>query len=766
MSQHDDEIRRAEQGRVDRLYARLDELRAEKEAQLAEVRRQGPSGTFQNISERDSFAALYEDRLAQLYAVEDRLVFGTLTPDGAPGDGSQDRSIGRIGLTDEHSERLLIDWRAPEAGTFYQATAFDPRGIARRRHLFLRGRALVGIEDEILSEAYDGPAVGSGGDAALLRGVTAKRTGRMNDIVATIQKEQDAIIRRPLPGITLVQGGPGTGKTAVALHRAAYLLYTYRERLGRSGVLLVGPSTAFIDYIERVLPSLGETGVVMRTVGELYPSVAATAEDAPLAAEVKGRLVWRRILERAVRQRQRNFAGPRPVNVEGFRTTITPKMVRAAQERARATRQPYNKAREVFVQALMDMVTERVKEQIAESGQGNTADRSYVADDVAASHDVRVAVNLAWMPMTPERLLRELWTRPEQLVAAAPELSSSEIASLVRKPADGAEAWEWTVSDVPLLDELADLLGPLEGQDARRLAEAEAQDARDTVNAEKALENVQTMLENAGIDGVVTAEDVKASLRGRAAKVDAATAADLDREWAYGHVVVDEAQELTQMQWHTVFKRVPIKSLTVVGDIAQASSPGAARSWREALEPFASDRFEELRLTINYRTPRPISDAAVETARALGAELDAPQAIREGEPPRLITVEGSAWRDGLRAAVAEEILAVDEGLVAAVVPSRAVPLAREALASTPDVRVLDADEAKGLEFDSVVLMDPEAILADAGGRSGSLYVAMTRPTHRLTILAVDSLPAEMAAIIKEGRAGTSGPDSHERDLTT
>ncbi len=754
MTDHEDQLRRDEQKHVDRLYARLDALRAEKEEQLARVRREGPSGSIQNISERDSFAALYEDRLAQLYAVEDRLAFGSLTMEGRE-PGEDDRYIGRLGMTDEDSHRILVDWRAPEAGTFYQATAFEPQGIARRRHLMLRGRTLVGLEDEVLSETFRGPTAGTGGDGALLAGLNAKRTGRMHDIVATIQSEQDKIIRRPMAGITLVQGGPGTGKTAVALHRAAYLLYTHRERLSRSGVLLVGPSSAFLDYIERVLPSLGETGVVMKSVGELYPGLVTTAEDTPASAEIKGRDVWKKILKRAVKQRQRNFPEPRPVNVEGFRTTITPGMVKHAQEKAKATRQPYNLAREAFAKTLMELITARVTEQVEAASPGSSADRSYVKDDVAASPDVRVALNLAWMPMTPERLLDELLSRPEQLVDAAAELSAAETAQLLRarrelvKDLSSRERRRtWTVSDVPLLDELADLLGPVTIPHALQDREEAEQDARDTHNAERTLENVDTMLANFGVDGVVTAEDIKKSLSVSAPRVTAASAADMDRSWAYGHVIVDEAQELTHMQWHTLFKRVPLKSLTVVGDIAQASTPGAARSWTQALSPFVEDRFEELQLTINYRTPRQISDAAVATARALGSDVQAPRPVRDGTAPVLTMTPGERWRDGLRSAVALEVEHADGGLVAAIVPSRALTAARAALAEFPAVRVLDAHEAKGLEFDSVVLMDPEAILDEASGRAGALYVAMTRSTQRLHVLGVDELAPELREILE------------------
>ena len=254
------------------LYARLDELREEKRTQLAQVRRAGAVGTMQNVSERDAFAALYEDRLAQLDAVDDRLVFGRLDL-----DSGEAQYIGRIGLTTEDLVRLMVDWRAPEAGHFYQATAFDRQGVRRRRHLILQGREVKAIEDDVLDADMLSDADSLQGEGALLAALNSKRTGRMSDIVGTIQSEQDRIIRSSISGALVVQGGPGTGKTAVALHRAAYLLYTHRDRLKSAGVLLVGPSSSFMKYIERVLPSLGETGVVMASLGRLMPGINAVS---------------------------------------------------------------------------------------------------------------------------------------------------------------------------------------------------------------------------------------------------------------------------------------------------------------------------------------------------------------------------------------------------------------------------------------------------------------------------------------------------------
>ncbi len=291
-----------EQEYVDRLYARLDVLRARTAAELTNVRRSSPAGTHQNRSERDSFATLHEQRLAQLEGVEDRLAFGRVDlRDGAR------RYIGRIGLSDDEQTQLLVDWRAPASREFYQATAASPGDVVRRRHLATRGRSVIGVEDEALDlDSMDQSQRSSlTGEGALLAAVGAHRTGRMGDIVATIQSEQDQVIRSDLAGPLVVQGGPGTGKTAVALHRAAYLLYTHRERLARSGVLIVGPNPLFLRYIEQVLPSLGETGVVLTTAAELYPGVDRRARAASDIAALKGDLRMAAVLGRAVRSRQR-----------------------------------------------------------------------------------------------------------------------------------------------------------------------------------------------------------------------------------------------------------------------------------------------------------------------------------------------------------------------------------------------------------------------------------------------------------------------------
>ncbi len=748
----------AERDYVAKLYSRLDELRAEKKEQLTRTRATGAQGTLQNVSERDSFAALYEDRLAQLNAVEDRLVFGRLDLDDNVNRAGEEpgapRYIGRIGMTDDELTRLMVDWRAPEAAAFYQATALHRQGVRRRRHLMLRGRTVLGIDDEVLDTELFGEAHDHQGEGALMAALTQKRTGRMGDIVGTIQAEQDRIIRAPLAGVLVVQGGPGTGKTAVALHRAAFLLYEHRERLKSAGVLLVGPSSSFMRYIERVLPSLGETGVVMSSVGELYPGLRAIPEHNRETARVKGRQLMAKVVAKAVSNRQRLLAEDRRVVVEGTRLTLTRGQVRHARERARSAHKPHNEARDIFVKTLVRELAEQLQQKLEESaGNGNAVDRSYLVQEVRESRDVRIALNLCWMPLTPQSLLEELFAKPHLMAAAAPQLREAELKALYRAPGS-----PWTEADVPLLDEAAELLGEFHAV-GNKEAGAEAQLKRDVENAEATLRNVNEMLFNAGMDGLVTAEELAEINQETAVRQTAAERAMADRNWAYGHVVVDEAQELSPMQWRLLMRRCPLKSFTVVGDIAQTSSASGATSWEQAMRPFVAERFTLEELTVNYRTPMQIAEAATRVAHAAGLTISTPKAVREGEwPPIVDRLAQGTMLEKLREILPGEVEIADGGLLAVIVPESMLRAVRSAVVEqfgrrvgtgsgglSQDIVVLGARESKGLEFDVVVVLEPQELVDEVEGSVGDLYVAMTRTTQRLRILAEGSLPAGIDA---------------------
>lgn len=735
-----------ERAYVSALYRRLDQLRAETQSELSKVRSAGVVGTMQNMSERDAFATMYEDRLAQLNAVDDRLVFGRLDL-----DSGEARYIGRIGLSSETRQRLMLDWRAPEAGVFYQATAFDRQAVRRRRHLLLKRRVVQGIEDEVLDASVLEEGTENHGDGALLAALTARRSGQMTDIVATIQAEQDRIIRADRSGILVVQGGPGTGKTAVALHRAAYLLYAHRDRLKSAGVLIVGPSSTFMSYIERVLPSLGETGVLMTSLADLYPGVRGAEESDPAVARLKGRLEWTSIIAEAVAHRRRNIPEARDVVIDGVRVTVTPRMIRRGIERAKGTGKPYNEARATFVKVMIKEIAEKLERILEKRSKGNDADRSYLTEDVRSSREVRVLLNLCWLPRTPQALLEDLYSKPEYLAAVAPQLEERERRLLLREPGSS-----FTAADVPLLDEAAELLGHTDETAGREAARQQAARDQDLENARKAVENAAPQLEEMGIEGFLDAETV-ASLNADSAPVMAAAErAGVDRTWTYGHIVVDEAQELSPMQWHVLMRRCPLKSFTAVGDTAQGSSPSAASSWNQAFAPFIDNRLRVEELTVNYRTPRNIVALAERVAAANGLHTTELRTVREGDHEPIIETHEDPQRmiSAAADAVSAEHQRLEDGLVAVIAPeSMVTDIRRDLVASfgarvghgagsmTQDVVALTAVQAKGLEFDGVVLVEPAEILEEAGGKVGSLYVALTRSTQSLRVLAARDLPA-------------------------
>jgi DNA helicase IV len=730
-----------EQKHVTGLYSRLDELRTRTSSELAAIRRTEATGSHQSRSERDAFAALHENRLSQLWAVEDRLVFGRLDL-----SAGEHRYVGRIGLSDDDQRRLLVDWRAPAAMPFYQATAANPGDVVRRRHLVLHDRLVRGIEDDVLDlDALDESGLaGLSGEGALLAAVNAQRTGRMGDIVATIQAEQDRIIRSDLAGVLVVQGGPGTGKTAVALHRAAYLLYTHRERLARSGVLVVGPSPVFLRYIEQVLPSLGETGVVLMTAGQLFPGVEAAAADEPAVAALKGDLRMKDVLAAAVADRQKVPDRPLDIDVEGQKVVLRPRAVAAARDKARRSGKPHNLARVVFVKDMLIHLADQIGRQLGT--RFDPADRGDVIADLRASRDVRVALNRAWMPLTAQGLLSSLFALPERLDAAAPQLSERERSLLWRDP--GAP---WTLDDVPLLDEAAELLG--EDDSAER-----AQAKQEAQRRSQELDYARGVLQMTGAGAMVSAEALAERFSEGGPDLSVAERAVHDRTWGYGHIVVDEAQELSPMMWRTLMRRVSSKSMTVVGDLAQTRSAAGADTWAQALDPHVDGRWRLEQLTVNYRTPAQIMHVATDVLRAHGVEAGTPQSVREGLWPPVLTQIEVGDTDALVDAVREERRVLRGGRLAVLTAEQSLrevmaclsealaagEVASGAGAMDAPVAVLTVEQVKGLEFDGVVLVEPAEILEGSPRGANDLYVAMTRPTQRLRVLHSKPLPEGFA----------------------
>ncbi|UBU18621.1 HelD family protein [Nonomuraea gerenzanensis] len=768
-----------EQRTVSWLYERLDAARENAQRTLREVYAGGAVAvTRQARVEREVLAAEQARRLAQLNAVERGLCFGRI--DDAAGGSTY---IGRIGLRDESHESVLIDWRAPAARPFYVATATEPGGLVRRRHLHLKDRLVVGIDDEVfdLEGMSEGDRRTLVGEAALLAALRRGRTGRMGDVVATIQTEQDRVIRASLQGALVVQGGPGTGKTVAALHRAAYLLYTHRDTLERRGVLVVGPNPMFLRYIGQVLPALGETQVVMTTVGELFPGVRATAADAPATAVVKGDSRMAGVVAAALELRRPVPDGELVVELDGLRLRVPRETCVRLRERARAVRLPHNMARKLYVTELLKELARAEARALEESlhleelviegepelsepldleGDLDELDLELASQRLWGEPAVRRAVDGLWPELTPQSLIGGLLADPEALRRAVPpgldwrvlvrDAKSGQGARPGREAGSGQGAEsEWTVEDVPLLDEAAELLG--EDDSARRVA---ARLAGEEVAEQELFAREVLLTTGVAESGLFERADVLADRHADdGLGLTTADRAAADRTWAYGHVIVDEAQELSPMAWRMIMRRVPAKSLTVVGDVAQTGSAAGARSWAEVLDPFLEGRWREERLLVNYRTPVEIMRVAADVLRAFAPEQEPPESVRQGEAePRAVRLPVSGLPELVAGELAEIGAEREQGRVAVLTPdARHAEVARLFPAGDLDapVVVLTVGQAKGLEFDAVVVVDPAGIIGQSPMGGQDLYVAMTRATRRLTVAYEGDLPAVLSRLAEK-----------------
>ena len=734
-----------EQAYLDMLYRLLDEARERTERALARTHGGGDAGgTFQARVEREVTAAEQARRLAQLTAVEHGLCFGRTDADPSP-ERAGTLYIGRIGLRDDEHEPRLIDWRAPAAHPFYAATPKDPAGLIRRRHIYTRNRTVTGVDDEVfdLDRLSEPDRQSLSGEAMLIASITARRTGRMSDVVATIQAEQDRVIRATLQGVLVVQGGPGTGKTVAALHRAAYLLYTHRRTLERRGVLVIGPNATFLRYISQVLPSLGETDVVLSSIAELFGGVKAAPDDDPEAAVVKGDPKMVSVLRRAVRNLQRVPPGDLEVTADGVTMTVPRETVLRARDRARGLRKPHNVARKVFVTELLGALA--AAEAQALGRQLDPEDLPYTRARLWDEPPIRAALDVLWPFLTPQRLVAGLLAAEGALRRAAPGLSAAERSAVLRPGNPDA----WTVADVPLLDEAAQLLGTDDTAEKSRRRAAERERRAEEKYAREVLEI--TGLAGQGFVDAATLADWN---RDTGQQLTTAERAWADPNWAYGHVIVDEAQELSAMAWRMVMRRIPTRLLTVVGDVAQRGSAAGARSWAEMLDPYVRGRWREELLTVNYRTPAEIMAVAADLLADVAPGERPPESVRdEGACPR--AVRGLARAASV---VAEELAEMGAengqgGRLAVIAPgARIADLARAIPAAVPGDRteVLDAPvalltvgQSKGLEFDRVVLVDPAGILGQSPAGGHDLYVAITRATRRLTVVYDGELPVSL-----------------------
>ena len=543
----------AEQDYLTLLYQHLDERRRYTVGRLTQVLRAPNANTPQARSERDAAAAMYTDQLATLDGVEQGLCFGRLDLHSSDDDDDDEnglRYIGRLGLLDEeHDYRpLLIDWRAPAARPFYTATAARPEGVRRRRHIRTRSRTVLAVEDEVLDlldDAVEQAAtrISLTSEAALMAALTASRTGQMSDIVATIQTEQDRIIRAKPQGVLVVQGGPGTGKTAVALHRAAYLLYTHRRQLAKRGVLVVGPNSTFLRYIGHVLPSLGETSVLLCTVAQLHPGLHARGVEPDETAVIKGRLEMAKVLTAAIRDRQQVPTKPIELTVEAQRIQLNSAVCLPARARARRSRRPHNEAKRIFQQEVVTVLAEQIATGLGPDvlSRGDLAD---IRTELRGSPELAAALETLWPTLSPEQLLTDLYADQQRLASATHRVLSDQERDLLARPEPSPDVdpeLVWTPADVPLLDEAAELLGSDGSAEAAREAaalRAELQYAQGVLDILDLDEDLDPELLRA--TDLIDADRLADRQRARGYESTAERAA-ADRTWTYGHIIVDEA---------------------------------------------------------------------------------------------------------------------------------------------------------------------------------------------------------------------------------
>ena len=707
----------AEQAHVDRVYARL--VVATRSAQ--QVAREGLSlyqsdrnsyvreedGT--GLYERDVFAFQAARRLAVLDAEQEGLVFGRL--DRTDGEV---RYVGRIGVRDADYEPLVIDWRAPAAEPFYRATPSDPMQVVRRRVLHCRRDRVVGIEDDLLDgEGADRELVVIG-EGALLAALTRARDHTMRDIVATIQAEQDEAIRAPYQGFTMITGGPGTGKTVVALHRAAYLLYSNRRRFETGGVLVVGPSLGFMNYIARVLPSLGEDSVTMRSIGAVASDVVRISGDRvdpPGVAAVKGSLRMVKVMRRLVHEPLQEVPLELRITVEGTVLVLPAATLTRIRSRVLAHHK-LNNGREAAERELVTALWQ-IRYSDSEDGADHDHGREEFEDRVSELASFRMFCNAWWPAVSAPTALARLADIELAKRVATSILSDDECELL---SASYHDATDWTAADGALLDELVHLLGPPHVPDDQELSSLTDLDS-DTQE-------------------VFTTADLLSPVR-------EADPFELPHE-TYAHLLVDEAQDVSPMQWRMLRRRGASASWTIVGDPAQSSWTDTAEADRAIEEIIGTAPVRHFRLSTNYRSPSEVFDLAAKIVVADFPDADLPTAVRSTghQPQLLVPAEAAPGLPVIPAAminVVRTLLAEVEGTVGVICPpstkdEMATQLAEARLAGADRVVLMTPVEAKGLEYDGVLVVTPDDIVAESPGGVRALYVALTRPTQRLVTL--------------------------------
>ncbi|WP_318213059.1 HelD family protein [Streptomyces sp. SCL15-6] len=734
-----------EQAHLDRVYRRLEEKIHEAEFLMQDAARRGHVGTPGALAERDAQvfrAGIHLNRLNNefedfLFGRIDLLLGkdgkkgadgaytavepaeGTVRPDDTA-DIAETLHIGRIGVLDEDYAPLVIDWRAPAAAPFYRSTPVDPGRVVRRRVIRSKGRRVLGVEDDLMRPeitAYlDGEALPVVGDGALMAALGQARTHSMRDIVASIQAEQDLVIRAPAASVTYVEGGPGTGKTAVALHRAAYLLYQDRRRYA-GGILIVSPTPLLVAYTEGVLPSLGEEGqVAIRAIGSLVDGAEATLYDSPAVARAKGSSRMLKVLRRAARGALEPEGSPTLLRVVAFgrRLELEAEELAAVRRTVLGGTAPVNLLRPRARRLLLDALWAKSGAAGRHSDPELAAELRSSFDEDVSSEDSFIAFMDAWWPeLTPGAVLAAMADEKRLGRWARRVLNPGE----VRKVARSLRRDGHSVHDIALLDELQAVLGtPARPRKRREL---------DPLDQLTGLEELMPQREETQWE--------------RAERL-------AQERTEYAHVIVDEAQDLTPMQWRMVGRRGRHATWTVVGDPAQSSwsDPDEAAAARdEALGTRPRRRFE---LTVNYRNPAEIAELAAKVLALAMPGSEAPTAVRStGVEPRFAVV-GDALASTVRAEAARLLDLVD-GTVGVVVAMNRREEARRWLAGLGDrVVALGSLEAKGLEYDATVVVSPAEIADESPAGLRVLYVALTRATQQLTIVSADRDEPDAAGV--------------------
>ena len=728
-----------EQRHVDRVYRRLEELRAETASMLRDAYRQADVGTFGALVDRDVMVYRTELRARALDEADDGLVFGRL--DLAEDD--EVRYIGRLGVRTPDRDSLVIDWRAPAAEAFYRATPEDPRGVVRRRVLHCVGHRVADIEDDLL-DADAGARLTVVGDGAFLAALARTRDGAMRDIVATIQREQDEVIRASADATVLVRGGPGTGKTAVALHRVAYLLFRHRQRFGGRGVLVIGPNPRFTRYIERVLPSLGEGGAVLRSLGDLTDGVTAAFHDPYGSAQAKGADGMARVLRRAVADAPPGAPEELTVTYRGTVVRLDAATLRALRREISRRRREANAARTFAAERLLDAVWERLR--ALGTDDARPLRRPLVDADVREQRAFTSFLRAWWPLRRPAEVLATLADRERLARAAGRDLEPGQVAALADGWAVELPRGRYSCADVALLDELDVILGrpprarrrPADDDDDPGVVEG-----YDIFTGEDLTEG----------EGPVELREVTTYTQRleRTRRVDGAVDDDGPRP-EYTHIVVDEAQDLSPMQWRMLARRGPHATWTVVEDAAQSARADLDASMAARDRALGSRRREEYELTANYRNPAEIAEVAARVlARAVPGARPAVAVRPGGNPPGVHRVAAGELTAAVRR-VTERDAGLVGGTVAVIAgPDRAAELTGPAGPGGMGerVQVLEALDAKGLEFDAVIIAAPEEIVAAAPTGERTLYVALTRATQRLSVVTADD---EWAGVLAPGTA--------------